>query len=242
MKTLIIAGGKATRLGKQPVPKSLMKFIDSTILEHNLSSLPKYTEPIFLLGHESKKITDYLGRKHIVFETSIEDTPEGTGGWLRKVKRSGMDRKLESLVLTENFIVCNGDNLIDIDWMEVLLEHLENKSYITILVTYVEDSYDMGTVTINDKNVITSFKEKTGIHQPGWINTGFYYFSKKGIDYVIRKTDLVKTGKIMLETDIFPQHLQSNKIFAYKHTGKWADTGTKTRIKNAEKLFGENDE
>ena len=115
-KALILAGGKGTRLRPitYEIPKALIPVHGKTLTEHLFDLFKKYhiTDIIMAVGHMKEKIKEYFGDgtkfgiKIIYVE---EDEPLGTAGPIRLARN----------LLTEPFIVSNGDELKNINIEEM---------------------------------------------------------------------------------------------------------------------------
>src|SRR3972149_9241488 len=113
MKTIILAGGRGKRLRPitDYVPKSLVPLNNVPIIEWQIRYLKKFgvKEIIICTGYKAEMIKNFLAMKNnlgIKIKFSIEKTPLGTGG---AIKRAGLSIKDKS------FFVLNGDTMTNID-------------------------------------------------------------------------------------------------------------------------------
>ncbi len=84
MKTaIILAGGKGTRLGDNYPPKALLKIHDKTLLEWQLELLKGF-DVVLALGHRAREVADFVKKKKFDVKISIEDSPLGSGGAVKK--------------------------------------------------------------------------------------------------------------------------------------------------------------
>ena len=103
MKTVIMAGGKGTRIAsvRNDVPKPMISICGKPILEYQIENLKTcgLTDIILVIGYLGDKIKDYFGdgsKFDVKIEYFIEDHPLGTAGALFKMPQ-----------LTEDFLpVC----------------------------------------------------------------------------------------------------------------------------------------
>lgn len=216
MRSLILCGGKGERL--RPLTFEINKvlipvknneyntiFKLNTLLDEVVSLFSKFNVfEVWLVG--GYKVNQLMDRYN--FPMIVERQPMGTGGWLKMVDPN---------MFTEDFFVCNGDNLFDIDLREMLKHHKDTNAVITIACTKVKDIRPFGSVHIKNGR-ISSFEEKKSCRtkKSGFINAGYYLFSPKIFDYVDKSLD-----KISLEYDVFPKLAADGKLSAYVSDKQW---------------------
>ena len=166
MKAIILAGGRGKRLRPitDKIPKPLIPINNKPLIERTIKYLKKYgiTEIIISSGYKSNLIEKFLKKKKnfgcdIVF--SIEKTPLGTGGAIKKALR---------FVDEESFVVLNGDIVTNIDLKKIL------KKPNTIAANELKTKF--GTMDIRN-NKILKFNEKKDVVDV-WMNPGIYHLSK----------------------------------------------------------------
>lgn len=224
-RALILAGGEGTRmrtLTSDKIPKALLLFKGKTITEHLFDFFKKYEiEEIYLsVGFLKEKIKKHYGggKKFGVNLIYIEENePLGTAGPVR----------LASKYLDESFVVVNGDNLFDFDLKKMFAFHKKNKALITIALTEVEDLKGYGAVKVSG-NKILEFNEKKETSGKGLINSGFYIIEPEAVK-------LIPEGRVSLERETFPKAAKLGRLFGYRFSGQWADTGTVERYEAYEK-------
>ena len=166
MKAIILAGGRGKRLRPitDKIPKPLILINNKPLIERTIKYLKKYgiTEIIISSGYKSDLIEKFLKKKknfgcNIIF--SIEKTPLGTGGAIKKALR---------FVDEESFVVLNGDIVTNIDLKKIL------KKPNTIAANELKTKF--GTMDIRN-NKILKFNEKKDVTNI-WMNPGIYHLSK----------------------------------------------------------------
>jgi len=191
MKVIILAGGRGKRLRPitDKIPKPLIPINKKPLIERTIKYLKKYgiTEIIISSGYKSNLIEKFLKKKknfgcEIIF--SIEKTPLGTGGAIKKALR---------YVDGESFLVLNGDIVTNIDLKKII------KKPNTIAANELKTKF--GTMHIKN-NKILKFNEKKDVTNV-WMNPGIYHLSKD-IERLIPK-------KGSLEGIVFPKMVK-NKI------------------------------
>lgn len=120
MKTVILAGGKGTRLKPYTTvfPKPLMPIGDKPILEIIIRQLKScgLEDIIITVGHLGELIMTFFGdgsQLGVNIKYSKEDKPLGTAGGLGLIKEE----------LKDTFLVVNGDTLTTLNFSELINCH-----------------------------------------------------------------------------------------------------------------------
>ena len=214
---LILAGGRGTRL--QPLthelPKPLIPLHDRPLIEHIVDLFKRYDikDIIVSVGYKKEKIKETLGNgKHLgVNITYVEEKePLGTAGPIRLAKP----------YLNETFIVCNVDELKEIDLREMYSFHKQNHATATIALTTVKDPSIYGVAILKGNRILDFVeKPKKGASPSNLINAGLYMMEPGTINYI-------PEGNSSLEKDVFPKLAKEGKLFGYPFGGQWYNTGT----------------
>jgi len=225
-KAVILAGGLGTRLRPLTLdtPKSMIDVHGKPLVEHLIDLFKKFgvTDIYLNVGHLKEKIMDYF-KDGSDFGVSIfyieEDEPLGTAGGIKKGAKE----------FTEPFFVSNGDELKDFDLDEMKKVHEKNNAWVTIALTEVEDPSAYGVVRMEGDKIIEFVNKPKKEEAPSnLINSGLYIFDPQVIDRI-------PEGFAMSEKDVFPQLADEGKVFGWKSTGQWFDTGTLERYERAKK-------
>lgn len=223
-KALILAGGQGTRLRPitHEIPKPLIPLHDKPILQHTIDLFKRYgiTEILLSVGYKAEKIKEFFGngkRFGVDIIYLEENEPLGTAGPLNLAREH----------LTDTFMMCNADELKNIDLHEMYLFHKESGAKATIALTTVADPSQYGVAKLMG-NKILEFIEKPaqGTAPSNLINAGLYVLEPSIFDFVPKGT-----GSI--ERDIFPKIAQEGKLFGFPFSGQWFDTGTLERYEEA---------
>ncbi len=201
MKAIILAGGRGKRLRPitDYIPKPLVPIKNMPIIEWQLKYLKKFgvDEVIICTGYKQEMVENYLNVKKlgIKIKYSIEKTPLGTGGAIKKAGK---------LIKEKSFFVINGDTITNID-----LKKLSKKQN---SIASIELQTKFGILeTSNDK--IINFKEKKEIPDT-WMNAGIYHLEKNIIKDLPDKGDIEKT--------VFPEYAKKGKLNIVKFKNvKW---------------------
>lgn len=221
-KALILAGGKGTRLKPitHEIPKPLVLVQGKPILQHNieLMRLNEIRDIIISIGYMGEKIKEYFGdgKRFGVSITYVEERkPMGTGGPLKMAKH----------LLDDTFVMCNGDELKDIDLFEMYKYHVDCKGLCTIALTTVDDPSSYGVPRL-EGNRILAFMEKPKSPPSNLINSGLYVLEPEVIS-------MVPDGPCSIEKDLFPKLASQRVLYGYPFSGQWFDTGTLERYDRA---------
>ena len=171
-KLIILAGGLGTRLSEYTniLPKPMVKILNKPIIMYIIETYAKYGIKNFIIasGYKSKVINDYF--KSIKSNLSIKVVFTGLNS------NTGLRiYKLKKYIREENFFLTYGDGLCSVNIKSLYNYHLKNKKIATM--TAVHPPARFGQVYLK-RNLIQKFEEKNQLNA-GWINGGFFVFSKK---------------------------------------------------------------
>lgn len=226
MEAIILAGGFGTRLSHivTDVPKPMAKVSGhpflNYIFEYLLQNDIKHI--ILAVGYKAKTIQDYFGNnyKGIPITYSMEDTPLGTGGAIKKAI---------SYSKGDNTFIVNGDTYFDVDLKNMNTFHHDNNSDISIAVKPMSNFERYGSVVI-DGNRIKKFEEKKPTLK-GKINGGIYLINNKILNSV--KEESFSFEKVVLESGLVP-------IYAFESNGYFIDIGVPEDYYKAQEDFENN--
>ena len=196
MKAIILAGGRGKRLRPitDKIPKPLILIDNVPLIERSIKYLKKFgiNEIIICSGYRSKQIETFLKKNknfECKIEFSVEKTPLGTGGAIRKAMEKISD---------ESFVVINGDIITNINLKNILSKPN------TIASNELKTQF--GTMKIKN-NKIVKFNEKIDVENV-WMNPGIYHLSSE-----IKKI-LPKRGS--LESIVFPKLAKKKCLYTKK--------------------------
>jgi NDP-sugar pyrophosphorylase family protein len=219
MNAIILCGGLSTRLGEitKTIPKVLLKIGDKTVLDWQLLSLKRagVTSVVLAAGHLAKQLYDTVGDTRLGMEMiyAIEDKKLGTGGAIKHGMEYIKNKK-------EPTIILNGDVLTTIDLAD-MISYLKPESDGIILGAYVPDVSPYGTLDYDSNFLLKAFKEKEGIHKPGYQNGGVYIFNPSIHQYFpVQDT-------FSVEYDVFPD---VKNLYVYESDKPWIDVGVPERL------------
>jgi len=202
VKAIILAGGRGKRLKPLTdyVPKPLIPIQNKPIIEWQIRYLKNHgiKDIIISTGYKFDQIENFLKTKNnlgVTINYSIEKTPLGTGGAIKKAGR---------LIKEKSFFVLNGDTITNID-----LRKLKSKKN---SIAGIELRTRFG-VLITKSDKVRGFNEKKEIKDL-WMNAGIYHLSRDIIK------DLPTKGNI--ENTTFPKLAKKGKLNHVKFKNvKW---------------------
>lgn len=219
MNAIIVCGGLSTRLGEitKSVPKILLEIKGRTVLDWQLKKLATLgiAEVVLAAGHLSETLQMMAGgeRQGIKLVYAVEPERLGTGGAIKFALQFVKNK-------AEPTVILNGDILAGVDLVE-MVSALKTDSDGLILGSYVEDAASYGTLAVDEKNKLLQFKEKEGLHEPGFINGGFYIFYPRLQQYFPDK------AVFSIEYDVFPR---VKNLYVYQSRAPWIDIGVPERL------------
>lgn len=222
MKIVILAGGKGSRISQitKKIPKPMIKINNKTILEHiiNIYSSQGYKDFIITIGYKGNLIKNYfkkfkykkniyrLNKKYFVnimfVQTGIKTM---TGGRLKLIKKFIPNQD-------KNFMVTYGDGLANINLKKLEKFHFKKKKMATL--TAVRPLSRYGVLDLK-RDQVKVFEEKKPL-KSGWINGGFFIFSKRIFKYLNNKNTILE--KKPLENLAKKNHLNAFKHFSFWHS------------------------
>ncbi len=221
---VVLAGGSGTRL--RPAlshrPKVLAPVRGRPFLAHLLAQLASWgvRRAVLCTGHRADMVEDAFGPACGTVELvySVEDSPLGTGGALRRAL-SHLD--------SPTVLALNGDSICEADLAAFRRWHDERASASTLLLVHRSDTARSGRVEIGDDGRIEAFHEKDGANVPGWINAGVYLLARE------RVAEIAPLRAVSIERDVFPAWI-GRGLLGYRTEARFLDIGTPDSYRRAE--------
>ncbi|HEX6788271.1 MAG TPA: nucleotidyltransferase family protein [Gaiellaceae bacterium] len=227
MEALLLAGGKAERLGEvaQGLPKPLVPVAGFPLAEYSVGRLAAagVTRVIVACraGQEEAFINALTGLGADV-EAVGEEEPLGRGGGL---KLAASRRREDGTVLA-----LNGDELLDVDFARLLAVHEQTQAAATIVVAQVRSPF--GVVALEEDGRVTGFREAPLLDD--WVNTGVYALSPEAVDRLPERGDH--------EQSTFPELAGEGKLRGFRHDGVWLTVNTPKDLRRAAEFMEEHPE
>ena len=225
MEALLLAGGKAERLGDAAGgnPKPLVPVAGYPLAEYTVSRLVRagVTRVVVACreGQESL-FRQKLGGLGADVVAVGEPEPLGRGGGLRF---AASYREESGPVLA-----LNGDELLDVDLVALVAVHVERGVAATIVVAQVHSPF--GVVDLEDDGRVTGFREAPKLDH--WVNSGVYVLGEEALERLPERGDH--------ETSTFPELAAEGKLLAYRHEGVWLTVNTPKDLRKAEEFVAAN--
>jgi NDP-sugar pyrophosphorylase family protein len=224
MEALLLAGGKAERLGEAggTGPKPLRQVAGSPLAAYQVARLSR-------AGVERVIVACAQGQEPL-FESGLsgfgpeivavaEPEPLGRGGGLRF---AATHREQSGPVLA-----MNGDELLDVDYRALLAHHRAHGPAATVVVAQVRSPF--GVVDIGEDGFVTGFREAPKL--PQWVNAGVYVLDEEALAALPERGDH--------ETSTFPALAERGQLLAYRHEGAWLTVNTPKDLRRAEEWVAE---
>jgi NDP-sugar pyrophosphorylase family protein len=218
VEALILAGGKAERLGDaaQGLPKPLVAVAGYPLAEYTVARLVDagVTRVIVACraGDEEIFLTALSGLGAEI-EAVGEEKPLGRGGGLRLAA----SRRVE----TGPVLALNGDELLDVDFAALIAEHEHDGAAATIVVAQVHSPF--GVVDVEDDGTVTGFREAPKLEH--WVNSGVYVLGEDALELLPEQGDH--------ELSTFPQLASEGRLRAHRHAGVWLTVNTPKDLRRA---------
>jgi NDP-sugar pyrophosphorylase family protein len=224
VEALILAGGKAERLGDaaQGMPKPLVQVAGFPLAEYTVARLvgAGVTRVIVACRAGQEQVfVDALGGLGAEIEPVGEEQPLGRGGGLRL---AASHRREDGPVLA-----LNGDELLDVDFRELLDVHDRLGAVATIVVAQVSSPF--GVVDLEDDGTVTGFREAPKL--PHWVNSGVYVLGEEALARLPERGDH--------EQSTFPELASEGKLCGHRHEGVWLTVNTPKDLRRAEEFMQE---
>lgn len=219
MEAIVLAGGKAERLGDAAggKPKSLVEVGGRPLLVWQIGRLAR--------AGVGRVIVSCLGGQE---ETFLEEL-QGLGpdivcaGEPERLGRGGGIRFAAAFrEETGDVFAMNGDELVAVDFEGLLERHRSAGAVAT--VTVARPASQFGQVELSDDDLVTGFQEAGQV--PYWVNCGIYALSEEALARFPEKGDH--------ESTIFPELVTEGTLRAFRHEGTWLTVNTPKELRRAD--------
>jgi len=251
--SVVLGGGKGTRLyplthqrSKPAVPiAGKYRLVDIPIsnclnsgynrifvlTQYNSASLNSHIKNTYNFSVFSKGFVDILAAEQT---NEGEKWYQGTADAVRHLLRYLQHHDYEHL------LILSGDQLYQIDFQEMIENHITAKAEISVATIPVsaKDATSFGILKSDDEGNITSFIEKPDSSLlPPWesevseemkaegrvflASMGIYVFNKHVLKEILDESPGVDFGK-----ELLPEAIGNYRIHSYQYPGYWTDIGT----------------
>jgi NDP-sugar pyrophosphorylase family protein len=218
VEAIILAGGKAERLGPaaEGRPKPLVPVAGRPLAAYQVAALASAGVERVLVscsagqGQVFREALAGLGPEIVPVE---EPEPLGRGGGLRLAA--------EQLAGEEAYGL-NGDELLDLDFADVLSRHRELGAAATLVVAPLRSPF--GIVDVGEDDRVTQFEESPEL--PHWVSCGAYFLGPEALERLPERGDHERTT--------FPELAAAGRVGAYRHQGLWLTVNTPKDLRLAD--------
>jgi hypothetical protein len=214
ISAVIMAGGLGSRLRPltNNTPKPMLKIGDLPILEIGIRRLLSYgiTDITICVNYLKEQIIEYFGNGD-KFGCTIkyihEDKPLGTIGALSLITE----------IQNDTILLFNADLLSNIDFEEMLLNHLETNSDLTIASTMYKVTLPYAILETSNHQIKNLAEKPTYTY---FANAGFYLFQKSSLELIPKD--------IFYNATDFAEDLVENQknVISFPIHGYWNDIGS----------------
>ena len=251
--TVILGGGAGTRLypltasrSKPAVPiAGKYRLVDIPIsnclnsgisrmfvlTQYNSASLNRHIKNTYHFSAFSSAFVDIL---------AAEQTPDSMTWYQGTADAVRQSLKHIAPFESEYVLILSGDQLYQMDLMDMLRNHKEKGADISIGTIPVDakEASDFGIMKMDDDHIITAFTEKPKTGLEDWVSDtgpamkakgrvylasmGIYIFNRKLMFHLLQEEfkDATDFGK-----EILPKSLGKYKVASYQYDGYWTDIG-----------------
>lgn len=248
MKTIIMAGGRGTRLNgaSGDLPKPLVSICGKPVLEHEIEVLRKqgFREIILTVSYLSDRIMEYFGDGSgespvtgrlfgVSIRYYVEKEPLGNAGALLKLLDEGV------LSDDEDFLLLNADALFEVDLKRFLAFHKQNGALATLFTHPNDHPFDSGLILADEKKRVERWltkEDKRPEYYKNRVNAGLHVLNTVFLRLYGESKDWEpsKRGKIDLDRDILRLLAGTGKLFCYDSPEYVKDMGTPERLREVE--------
>ena len=225
MKTVIMAGGRGTRIASiaGDIPKPMIPIQGKPILEHEIECLHSqgFDDIIITVSHLGHIIRDYFGdgsQFGVHIEYFMEDEPLGNAGALFFLKDK----------LTETFLLLNADAMFDVDFNRFVAYHREKGGKVTLFTHPNNHPYDSGLVFADENQAVTAWLTKEDVRSEFYrnrVNAGLHVIEPSVLDVVI------ESKKVDLDRHVLKPLAGTGQMFCYDSPEYVKDMGTPERYR-----------
>lgn len=234
MKTIIMAGGRGTRISElfPDIPKPLIPIDGFPVLEREICSLASqgFRDIVLTVSYLHEKIEEHFGdgsKWGVNIEYLVENTPLGNAGALFKLN------------LKEDFLLLNADAMFDVDFNRFVAFHKEHGGLVTLFTHPNSHPYDSGLLVANKNGAVEQWLAKEDSRPEYYrnrVNAGLHVINPKVLELSGIDADRVgavgengKPIKVDLDRQLLKPLAGTGKMFCYDSPEYVKDMGTPER-------------
>src|SRR5918992_1212598 len=225
MEAILLAGGKAERLGDAAGgrPKALVPVGGRPLAAYAVEALAAAgVERVVVSCAAGKEALFAEGLQGLGCEIVPVGEPEplGRGGGLRFAAQARQE--------DDDVFALNADELLDLDFAALLARHRETGAAATITVVPLRSP--LGVVDLDAEDVVTGFREAPRL--PFWASCGVYVLGGEALARLPERGDHERTT--------FPELASEGRLRAFRHEGVWLTVNTPKDLRVAEEWVAAN--
>ena len=249
MKTIILCGGKGTRIRdvSDDIPKPMIEIGNKPILWHIMNHYANcgFSEFLLCLGYKGNTIKDFfLNYRSHTSDFSIDFSSDHKVtyhtyfkplNWKVTFADTGLNAmtgariyKVRDYIEDDQFMITYGDGLSNIRIKELVEYHKKHGKILTI--TGVRPPSRFGEIAINENNLVMEFNEKPQ-SIAGLISGGYFVANKNIFKYLSDNDELV------FEQDPIKKLVEDEEVMVYPHKGFWQPMDTRRDYYLLNKLY-----
>ena len=231
MKTVIMAGGRGTRIASiaHDIPKPMLPIEGIPILEREMECLRQqgFDDIILTVGHLGQRIVDYFGDGSgcspptgrpfgVKIQYYFEQEPLGNAGALFRLRDK----------LTEDFLLLNGDVMFDVDFHRFVAYHKRMGGLATLFAHPNSHPYDSGLLVAGADGSVAQWLAKEDArpaYYQNLVNAGLHVLHPS----ILARP--VAGPRVDLDRDLLKPMAGSGRMFAYNSPEYVKDMGTPER-------------
>ncbi len=225
-----MAGGQGTRISEETYvrPKPMVEIGGRPILWHimKIYSHHGFNDFIICLGFKGYMIKEYFSNYFLhmsdvtldLRDNSVEVHQHYAEPWKITLVDTGPEtmtggriRRVAPYIGGEPFMMTYGDGVSDVNIRELVSFHRKHGRTATVTVTQPTGRF--GAVSVDDSNVVASFREKPA-GDGSWINGGFFVLEPAVMD-------LISGDDVFFEQEPLESLAVSGQLMAHRHSGFW---------------------
>jgi len=215
VQAVILAGGKGTRLRPltDHLPKPMVPVHGKPFLEHLIIFLKQQGFKNFLIlsGYRAEQIKNHFkdGKTlGVEIKYSREKELLGTAGAIKN----------SAALLEKEFILFNGDTLLNIDYRKFIAAFKAAKKMAMVTAYRNQGGFAKSNLLLRGKQVAAYSRSDT--KDKTHVDSGATALSKKVLD-------LIPAGKVCsLEDEVYPQLTAKHELAAFKTRARFYDMGS----------------
>ncbi len=201
------------------------------LTQFNSASLNKHIKNTYHFSFFSEAFVDVLAAEQTI---TSDKWFQGTADAVRQSMHHFLNHDFEYA------LILSGDQLYQMDFNEMIQQHINSKAHISIATqpVHAKEATAFGILKSDANQLITSFIEKPSSEElPGWEsevaeemkNEGREYLASMGI-YIFNRDVLINLmsnpNTVDFGKEIIPRSIHTHKVVSYQYPGYWTDIGS----------------